>query len=216
MPRTVQFGGAALIDVDARIGVIPERGARRTPLRLGDGAVVRSGGVVYAGSTIGDNLQAGHNVVIRENNRIGNGFTIGHNSIVDVNCTIGENVRVGANCHIGSETTIEDGAQISSGVLLLDDPHPGSATRLCARGPIVRKGAQIGANATILPIVEIGANSLVGAGSVVTKNVPPNTVVIGNPARRLKLVEAVRCTLDLPAGGYLSGQQARRRDVNGG
>lgn len=213
IPRTVQFGGAALIDVDARIGVIPARGSRRAILRIGDGAVVRSGSVVYAGSTIGDGLQTGHNIVIREGNRIGSGFTIGHNSVVDVNCTIGDNVHVGAGCHIGSQTTIENGAQIASGVLLLDDPHPGSATRLCARGPVVHEGAQIGANATILPNIDIGANSLVGAGSVVTKNVAPGTVVVGIPARRLKLVEAVRCPLDLPTGGYLSGQPRRHARV---
>lgn len=215
VPRTVQLGRAALIDVDARIGVIPERAPRSGALSIGGAAVVRSGSVVYAGSTIGDDLQTGHNVVIREGNRIGNGFTIGHNSVVEVDCTIGDNVSVGSNCHIGSQTTIENGAQIASGALLLDDPHPGSATRLCARGPVIHEGAQVGANATVLPIVEIGAHALVGAGSVVTKNVAPGTVVVGSPARRLKLVGAVHCPLDLLAGDYLS-EPARRRGESRG
>jgi acetyltransferase-like isoleucine patch superfamily enzyme len=80
---------------------------------------------------------------------------------------------------------------------------------MCARGPVLSRGAQIGTNATLLPFVVIGAYSLVGAGSVVTRDVPSGTVVAGNPARVLKNTSDVRCPLDLPDGGYLRARAGK-------
>src|SRR6266481_3102861 len=100
-------------------------------------------------------------------------------------------------------TTIEDDVTIGPGVGLANDPHPGSENHACMRGPTIERGAQIGMNATILPFVTIGQRSVVGAGSVVTRAVPAELVVAGNPARVLKSVSQVTCPLDLQPGEYL-------------
>ena len=76
------------------------------------------------------------------------------------------------------------------------------------RGPTIERGAQIGMNATILPFVTIGQRSVVGAGSVVTRAVPPELVVAGNPARVLKSVSQVSCPLDLELGEYMQNAPA--------
>ena len=84
-----------------------------------------------------------------------------------------------------------------------DDPHLGSATHLCRQSPTLRRGAKIGMNATLLPSVVVGERAVVGAGTVVTRDVAPGSVVVGNPARFLKTVEDVTGPIDLAAGEYL-------------
>ena len=127
-------------------------------------------------------------------------------------CTIGDNVKIGAfveiqknafvgnNCKISSHTfvcegvTIEDNVFIGHNVAFINDSYP----RATADGQLqteadwtvektlVKKGASIGSGSTILSKVTIGENAIVGAGSVVTKDVPANTIVAGNPARPLR------------------------------
>ena len=203
IPETVSLGRGARIDADARLGVVPPREPGSPLLRIGRDAVVRSGAVIYAGNVIGDGLDAGHNVIIHEDSVIGHAFEVGANTVIDSSCVIGDRVRVGANCYIASLTTLEDDVTVGSGAIFADDPHPGSLSHLCARGPVVRRSAQIGMNATILPAVVIGARSFVGAGSVVTADVAPAVVVVGSPARPLKAIGQVVCPLDLQPGQYL-------------
>jgi acetyltransferase-like isoleucine patch superfamily enzyme len=89
---------------------------------------------------------------------------------------------------------------IGPNVVFTDDPHPMKCPRYleCKGGVTVRRLARIGAHSTLLPGVVVGENALVGAGSVVTRDVPPGTVVAGNPARVIKKVE----DLDCPPGFY--------------
>src|SRR4029077_3946575 len=95
-------------------------------------------------------------------------------------------VRVHTGCFL-ELTTIEDDVFLGPHVVFTDDPHPMCPAYLdCVRGGVVRKGARIGANSAILPGVEIGADALVGAGSVVRTKVPPRGVWAGNPAIELK------------------------------
>jgi acetyltransferase-like isoleucine patch superfamily enzyme len=90
--------------------------------------------------------------------------------------------------------TIEDGVFIGPCVVFTDDPHPPCPRyKECKRGATVKKNAKIGANATILPGVVIGENVLVGAGSVVTKSIQKNIVVIGSPAKKIKSVRELVC-----------------------
>jgi acetyltransferase-like isoleucine patch superfamily enzyme len=115
-------------------------------------------------------------------------------------------VRVEANCYVAEFTTIEDDVALAAGVCLANDPHPGSADHACMRGPTIGRGAQIGMNSTIFPFVTIGERSLVEAGSVVTRAVPAELVVGGNPARVVKSISEVNCPLDLQEGAYLAGE----------
>ncbi len=139
------------------------------------------------------------------------GCEIGDNTKVGTFVEIQKNSKIGSNCKISSHTfvcegvTIEDDVFIGHGVMFTNDLYPRSTN---AGGGLqteqdwkveptfVKKGASIGSGATILAKVTIGENSIVGAGSVVTKDVPPNTIVAGNPARVRRYI-----TTSNPAGG---------------
>lgn len=201
--RNFFTGKNCRIDRTAKLGVQPERKKKLPRLKIGDNARIRSNTVIYAGTKIGNNLQTGHNVVIREENVIGDDFSIWANSVIDYGCKIGRRVKVHANCYVAQYTVLEDDVFLAPGVIITNDPHPGCKySKKCMKGPVIKKGAQIGGNVTILPFVEIGEYSLVGAGSVVTKDVPPYSVAYGNPARVRGKVTDLRCPLKITDRPY--------------
>jgi len=186
----------------AIIGYKAQREISDKKLFIGKGAKVHSNSVIYEGSSIGANFQAGHNVVIREENIIGDNFCLWSNSVIDYGCKIGNNVKIHCNCYVAQFTTIEDGVFMAPGVTIANDLHPGcELSKKCMRGPHIGSGAKIGVNVTILPFVKIGKNSLIGSGSVVTKDVPANSVVYGNPARVVKNVKDLKCVTSINKKG---------------
>jgi acetyltransferase-like isoleucine patch superfamily enzyme len=130
------------------------------------------------------------------------GCTIGDDTKLGTFVEIQKNASVGCRCKISSHTfvcegvTIEDNVFIGHGVVFINDSYPrataGDQLQTEADWKVektfVKKGASIGSGATILAKVTIGENAIVGAGSVVTKDVPPNTIVAGNPARVMRTV----------------------------
>jgi len=191
------------VDDGVLIGYRTGRPGVPLELRIGRRACLRSGTVIYQGSSIGERLQTGHNVVIREENRIGDGFQVWNNSVIDYGCTIGNSVKIHANCYIAQFTEIGDGVFMAPGVTIANDPHPGCPQSAeCMKGPVIEEGVQIGVNATILPMVRIGARSLIGSGSVITRDVPPDSVVYGNPARVRGSVYELGCPVDLRERPY--------------
>jgi len=172
-------------------------------LIIGKNARIRSGSVIYGGSEIGDNLQTGHNVVIREKNLIGDNFRVWNNSVVDYGCVIGNNIKIHCGVYIAQYTVIEDDVFMAPGVVVANDLHPGCKhSAQCMKGPIIKKGAQIGVNVTLLPFIIIGEHSLIGGGSVVTEDVPPGSVAYGNPARVVKNIDDLRCITGLTDKPY--------------
>lgn len=162
-------------------------------LKLGGGARLRSGTILYDGSVIGADFTTGHYVIVREECSIGDDVSIWSNTVVDYGCRIGSGVKIHSNCYIAQFSVIDDGAFIAPGVSFANDLYPGSAESAAAmRGPHVEAGAQIGVGATLLPHVRIGAGAMVGSGSVVTRDVAPGMVVLGSPAR------PIRAVADLP------------------
>ena len=153
------------------------------PLVIGTGARLRSGTVIYDGTTIGRHLETGHGVVIREGCEIGDEVSVWSNSVIDYGCRIGDRVKIHCNCYVAQYTELENDVFSAPGVTIANDLYPGDqrSAELMA-GPSIGAGAQIGVNVTILPYVRIGAGALVGAGSVVTRDVPAGTVAVGNPA----------------------------------
>ena len=131
------------------------------------------------------------------------GCSVGDNTKIGACVEIQKNAHIGANCKISSHTFIcegvfvEDHAFIGHGVMFINDKYPRSANedgslQTEADWKVVktyiRKGASIGSNATILCGVTIGEGAIVGAGSVVTKDVPPKTIVVGNPAKKIRTI----------------------------
>ncbi len=200
----VTLGPSAVIDPEAIVGYLSPRGGVSDELTIGAEARIRSGSVLYAGSTIGAHLETGHNVVVREENTIGERFSIWNNSVIDYGCTIGNNVKVHCNIYIAQFTVIEDDVFMAPGVTIANDIHPGCPdSRECMRGPVLRRDCRIGVNVTILPCVEIGERTLVGSGSVVTKDLPAGVVAYGNPARVVGGIEKLRCKTGRREAPYL-------------
>jgi acetyltransferase-like isoleucine patch superfamily enzyme len=161
----------------------PVAQARAAPLVLGAGARLRSGTVVYDGSTIGRRLQTGHGVVIREGCEIGDDVRVWSNSVIDYGCRIGNRVKIHCNCYVAQYTELEDDVFLAPGVSIANDLYPGDRrSAQLMSGPKIGAGAQIGINVTILPFVRIGAGALIGAGAVVTRDIPAAVVAFGNPA----------------------------------
>jgi acetyltransferase-like isoleucine patch superfamily enzyme len=159
------------------------------PLFLGAGARLRSGTVLYNGSTIGRRLQTGHGAVIREGCQVGDDVSVWSNSVIDYGCRIGNRVKIHCNCYVAQYTELEDDVFLAPGVGIANDLYPGDRRSAeLMSGPKIGAGAQIGVNVTILPFVRIGAGALIGAGSVVTRNIPALVVAFGNPAVPRRLV----------------------------
>ncbi len=154
---------------------------------IGDNSILRAGTYIYAGNRIGKNFHSGNKVNIRELNNIGDDVSVGTLSIIEHHVTIFNNVRIHSQAFIPEYTTLHDEVWVGPNVVITNAKYPKhSDAKNNLQGATVLKNAKIGANCTILPAVEIGENSLIGAGSVVTKNIPSNSVVVGNPANVIK------------------------------
>ena len=190
----LDIGRGLVADPSVVLGQTPSRPIDDHRLVLGADALLRHGTIVYAGTRIGDRFETGHHVIVREQNRIGHDVRIWNATTIDYGCRIGHRVKIHCNGYVAQYTVIEDDVFIGPGVTIANDLHPGCVhSAECMRGPTIRRGAKIGAGATILPFVTIGEQALVGAGSVVTRDVPPETVVYGNPARGSKSIYAMTC-----------------------
>ncbi len=173
---------------------VPPRNAEPGELatQIGKNAVIRSHGVIYAGNKIGENFQTGHGVMIRELNEIGDDVSIGTHSIIEHHVFLGNGVRIHSNVFIPEYSRVEDGAWIGPNVVFTNARYPLSAgVKQNLKGPSIMAGAKIGANSTLLPGVRIGVGALIGAGSVVTKDVPDYAVFVGNPARFVRYVTSI-------------------------
>lgn len=146
---------------------------------------------------IGKNAKIWHHAQIRENAKIGSNCIIGKNVYIDHDVLIGNNVKIQNNALIYFGSTIEDGVFIGPNVCLTNDKAPRAITpdgRLKTKedwhtgATLVKKGASIGASSVILPDVTIGQFAMVGAASLVAKDVPDYAVVYGNPAKQMGYV----------------------------
>ena len=181
----VQLKEPAIVEEYCILGV-PPRGKKEGDLEtiIGAESHIRSHTVIYAGNKIGRNFQTGNKVNIRELNEIGDNVSVGTLSIIEHHVKIGNGVRIHSQVFIPEYSILEDTAWLGPNVVLTNARYPLSpGVKDSLKGPLIKKGAIIGANSTILPGIIIGENAIVGAGSVVTHDVPPNMVVAGNPAK---------------------------------
>jgi acetyltransferase-like isoleucine patch superfamily enzyme len=158
---------------------------------IGADSFIRPNTTIFSNVRTGKNFKTGHNCMIRENTTIGNNVLIGTNVIIDGNVTIGNNVSIQGNVYIPTHVVIEDNVFIGPCAVLANDKYP-IRKEYNPEGPIIRKGASIGANATVLPGVEIGEGAFVAGGALVTREVPPWKLAIGCPAKIQELPEELR------------------------
>lgn len=160
-------------------------------LVVGEYCVLCTGVVLYAGTTIGHNNLLGDFCSIREDCKIGNNCIISRNVSVNYNTEIGNYTKIMDNTHITGNMKIGNHVFISVLVATTNDNTMGREEYNSEHvfGATIEDDVTIGAAANILPHVTIGKNAIVGAGAVVTKNIPPNKVVMGIPAKIIKDVE---------------------------
>lgn len=184
----VELGVNVTIEDYCIIGY-PPRGKENGELKtaIGDNSVIRSHTVIYAGNSIGRNFQTGNKANIRELNTIGNDVSAGTLSVLEHHIKIEDGVRIHTQVFVPEYTVLEKESWLGPNVVLTNARYPRSPdVKNSLKGVHLHEKAIVGANATILPGLSLGAYSIVGAGSVVTKDVPENTVVAGNPAVKIK------------------------------
>ncbi|WP_034326175.1 N-acetyltransferase [Aminobacterium mobile] len=160
------------------------------PLILGQAVTVGAGCIIYRGALLRDQVFIGDMASIREDVEIGELTIIGRGVTVENKVTIGRKCKIETEAYITAMSTIEDYCFVAPEVTFTNDNFLGrtEVRKKHFGGPILRRGARIGANATLLPGVEIGEDALIAAGAIVTKNVPPRVIVAGTPARYLRNV----------------------------
>src|SRR5207249_257890 len=160
------------------------------PAVLGARAIVSTGAVVFAGTTVGARVIVGDQACVRERCTVGDDVVIGRGSLIENDTTIGALTKVQADAYITAYSTLEEEVFIAPRVVTTNDDFMGRTERRheLIKGPTIRRGARIGGGAILLPGVEIGEDAFVGAGAVVTKDIEPRMLVVGNPARVLRPV----------------------------
>jgi acetyltransferase-like isoleucine patch superfamily enzyme len=162
------------------------------PAVLGAGTIVSTGAIVFAGATIGARVIIGDQSCVRERVTIGDDVVLGRGSLVENDTTVGALTKIQADAYITAYSTLEESVFVAPCVVTTNDNFMGRTEKrhTLVAGPTIRRGARIGGGAVLCPAVEIGEEAFVGAGAVVTKDVPARMLVVGNPARVLREVAA--------------------------
>lgn len=148
--------------------------------------------VIADDAAIGEGCRIGNFVLIRDRTTIGRDCTIGSYVDIEGNVRIGDRVSLQSGCYITRGVVIEDGVFFGPRVVTMNDrpiSYLRQSGRFVPQPPYICRFARIGGGVLILPGVTIGANAVVGAGSVVTRDVAENEVVAGNPIRRIGSVD---------------------------
>ncbi|MEX2566507.1 MAG: acyltransferase, partial [Cyclobacteriaceae bacterium] len=183
--RNCVIGEKSEVSPNVMLGYV-YRGWRQAAI-VGDRAKIHSGSVIYADTNIGNRFTCGHNVTIRAECDIGDRVVILHGCTLEGKIVIGKGVKIMANVYIPSRTTIGEMVFIGPGVTILNAKFP-------MREPIVSEtkignNVIIGGGVTLGPGINIGDNVFIGAGSTVLKDIPPNSLAYGVPAKIKPLPE---------------------------
>lgn len=190
-----QIGDDVYVGDNAVLGRQPRAGTSVTrkaecygPLHIECRVVIGTSAVIYAGTWIGKDSMVADLAAVREDTVIGERARIGRMVAVGNNVRIGHDCVVQTGTVLSSDTMLEDDVFIGPGVCTCNDMYM-SRRDYAFQGPVIRKGASIGGQATLLPGIEIGPRAVVGAGAVVIGDVPGGVLVVGNPARIVKRYE---------------------------
>ena len=176
--------------IKASLSAITGSSTEYPPLVLGQAVTVGADCILYIGAEIGNGVFFGDKATLREDVKIGEYTIIGRGVTVENKVTIGRKCKIETEAYITAMTTIEDYCFIAPCAAFTNDNFLGRTEERKNHfgGPTLRRGARIGANATILPNLVIGEDAVVAAGSVVTRDVPPRMIVVGSPARVVRAV----------------------------
>jgi hypothetical protein len=191
-------GNDVRIDDHAVLGKLPMRAANSAttkeqelpPLSVGDVCIVGTGVVLYRGARIDGKVLMADLCTIRENVTVGRGTIVGRGVTIENFCTVGRFCKLESECYITAYSELEDRVFVAPGVATSNDNFVGRTAERFKhfKGVTVRKGGRIGAGTVVLPGVVVGEDALVAAGSVVTRDVAPRTIVLGGPAKTLRPV----------------------------
>jgi UDP-2-acetamido-3-amino-2,3-dideoxy-glucuronate N-acetyltransferase len=166
-------------------------------------------------SEIGEGTKIWHFSHVMKDSRIGEGCNIGQNVVISPGVQLGRNVKVQNNVSIYTGVICEDDVFLGPSMVFTNIVNPRS--RVVRRDQYLRthvgKGATIGANATIVCGNNIGAYAFIGAGAVVTKEVPPYVLVLGNPARHVGWMSEYGCRLEFDGDGFAICDESKDRYV---
>lgn len=187
------IGNDVRIDDHASLGKRPMRAANSATtkeqdlpaLTVGDTCIVGTGVVLYRGAVIDARVLIADLATVRENVTVGRGTIVGRGVTIENVCMIGRYCKLESECYITAYSTIEDRVFVAPGVVTSNDNFVGRTAERFKhfKGVTIRKGGRIGAGSVLLPGITVGEDGLVAAGSVVTRDVPPRTIVLGSPAR---------------------------------
>lgn len=191
MNHFAEIGLNCVIQENVILGLRYREGCEK--VKIGNNAVIRAFTIIYADVEIGDDFKTGHYVLIREYTKIGNRVVIGTGSVIDGYTEIGDRVKIESLVYIPTHTRIGNDVFIGPNTVLTNDRYPQRMRdRYKPEGPVIEDSVSIGSNCTILPGVRIGEGAFIAAGSVVTKDVPPWTLVKGVPGQIYELPEKLR------------------------
>lgn len=158
--------------------------------------------IIDEGCTIGEGTRIWHFSHVMQGARVGKSCNIGQNVVISPGAIVGDRVKIQNNVSVYTGVTVEDDAFLGPSCVFTNVINPRSfiSRKDEFRPTIVRRGASIGANATIVCGNEIGEYAMIGAGAVVTKDVPPYSLWVGNPARQAGWVSRAGHKLDFNDG----------------
>jgi acetyltransferase-like isoleucine patch superfamily enzyme len=193
-PGTVLGDGVKVLEyavVGKQPALSPRSTASREPLppaEIGDDSIVSTGAIVFAGTRIGARAILGDQSCVRERVAVGDDVVVGRGSLVENDTTIGARTKIQADAYVTAYSTLEEDVFVAPCVVTTNDNFMGRTEKRLElmKGPTIRRGARIGGGAILCPGIEIGEDAFVGAGAVVTKDVPSRTVVVGSPARVIR------------------------------
>lgn len=191
-------GNDVRIDDFASLGKLPMKAANSAttkeqelpPLTVGDVSIVGTGVVLYRGASVDGKVLMADLCTVRENVTVGRGTIVGRGVTIENFCSVGRYCKLESESYLCAYSTLEDRVFIAPGVVTSNDNFVGRTQERFKhfKGVTVKKGGRIGAGSVTLPGVTVGEDALVAAGSTVTKDVEPRTLVMGKPARPVRPV----------------------------
>lgn len=169
------------------------------PTIIKDGCIIGTSAIIYANARLEEDVFVADLATIRENVTIGRETIVGRGVAIENDCQIGAKCKLETNCYITAYSTLEDYVFVAPCVVTTNDNYLARSKARFGKfkGVTIKKGGRVGANATILPGKIIEEDGMIAAASVVTKDVPKETLVMGSPARKWK---------DVPADQLLKNQ----------